>query len=66
MGKFPDSDESNPITCTQPITVFNRKLGYVASWPVDEFEAKTAETEFYRLRTNEETSIVVCKPKTGS
>ena len=66
VGVFPECSEDSPILCRQPITVFNRKLGYVASWPVQGFEAKSAETEFVRLHTDGETSVVLCKPKTGS
>ncbi|CAK8680205.1 unnamed protein product [Clavelina lepadiformis] len=63
QGEFPSLKEG--VTCDQPVTLFNQKLGISAAWPVEGSTPKDAYTQFYRLHTDGKTSVLLCKPRTG-
>ena len=65
VGEFPDTSNDEGVVCNEPVTVFDRRIGCACAWKVDGHESKDACTHFYRLSTDGETSVVLCKPKTG-
>nr|CAB3265780.1 RNA pseudouridylate synthase domain-containing protein 2 [Phallusia mammillata] len=61
VGQFPEST----VECRQPVVNFNEKLGFHVAWDVEDGKSKDAWTVFERLSTDGNTSIVICRPKTG-
>nr|XP_002128102.1 RNA pseudouridylate synthase domain-containing protein 2 isoform X2 [Ciona intestinalis] len=61
VGEFPSTD----IVCNEPVSLFNRKLGYAVAWKVEGVVGKEASTWFTRMSYDGTNSVVLCKPKTG-
>ncbi|CAK8680207.1 unnamed protein product [Clavelina lepadiformis] len=63
VGIFPSFPKT--ISCSQPLTYVNKS--YCVPWRLKSIQAKEKEalTEFSLISTNETTSLVLCKPKTG-
>ena len=56
-GNFPDE----LITCQEPISIASEKIGVC----IVSSKGKDCHTDFQKLSYNGQTSLVLCKPKTG-